>query len=290
MKAQTEIKNIEGKLEKKKIETRVSNKKIKMLEELVKLITGHNTLVISSLKGMPSAQFQKIRKKMRGSAIIRVIKKNIMARAMDEASKKRGEEHLREIEKYLEEGSAILFSNLDAFELAGILSDEKVSIKAKPGQVAIQDIQIDAGPTDIPAGPMISEFGNVGIKIGIEQGKIAVKESKTLVKQGQKISDGIAGILGKLEILPFSIGLEPVAAFDAKTGKTYSGIKVNKHEAVENIKRAFSDSRALAVSVTYPAAEIIGIILAKASMHEKAVSSIVKTEVQGTQNTQQENS
>ncbi|MFH1066079.1 MAG: 50S ribosomal protein L10 [Nanoarchaeota archaeon] len=285
MKAQIITKDME---EKKKIEAKVSGRKKKMLEELVKLITGHNTLVISSLKGMPSAQFQKIRKKMRGSAIIRVIKKNIMARAMDEASKKRGEEHLRDIEKYLEEGSAILFSNLDAFELAGILSDEKVSIKAKPGQIAIQDIQIDAGLTDIPAGPMISEFGNIGIKIGIEQGKIAIKESKILVRQGQKISDGTAGILGKLEILPFSIGLEPIAAFDAKTGKTYSGIKVNKHEALESIKKAFSGSRALAVYVTYPAAEVIGMIIAKASMHEKAISSIIK-EAPETQNTQQEN-
>lgn len=296
--------------ESRKIKTRVSARKLKMLDELVKLLTGHNTVIISSLKGMPSAQFQKIRKKLKGNAVIKVIKKNVMARAMEEASKKKGEEHLKEIEKYLEEGSAILFSELDAFELAGILADERVLVKAKPGQIALQDIQIDAGQTDIPAGPMISEFGSIGIKIGIEQGKIAVKESKTLVKQGEKISEGVAGILAKIEILPFSIGLEPIAAFDAKTGKTYAGIRVDKHEALEIFKRSFSDARALAISASYPAAEVIGMIIAKAARQEKAVAALIKpeagqneqsglptetqpaqTEIQNTQeNAQQENS
>ena len=100
----------ERKEEGKKIEAKVSLRKADMLKELVMLIMGHNTLIISSLKGMPSAQLQKIRKKLKGRAAIRVIKKNVMARAMEEASKKKGEEHLKEIEKYLEDGSAMLFS------------------------------------------------------------------------------------------------------------------------------------------------------------------------------------
>jgi large subunit ribosomal protein L10 len=163
--------------------------------------------------------------------------------------------------------------------------------------MALQDIKIDAGPTDIPAGPMISEFGGVGIKIGIEQGKIAIKESKVLVKQGQKISEGVASILAKLEILPFSIGLEPIAAFDAKTGKTYAGIKVDKQEAFELFKKSFSEARAIAISVSYPAAEVIGMIIAKAAMHEKAIAGLIKpeagqaveTQAAETGNTQQEN-
>lgn len=267
------MKSVEGKKE-----TKVPERKARMLDDLVKLIIEHNTLIISSLKGMPSAQFQKIRKKLKDKATIKVIKKRVMARAMEEASKKKGEEHLKDIEKYLEEGSAILFSQLDSFELASILADQKVSVRAKPGQIALHEIQVDAGPTDIPAGPMISEFGNAGVKIGIEGGKIVVKESKILIKQGEKISEGIAEILSKLEILPFTIGLEPIAAFDAKTGKTYVGIKIDKHETFENLKKSFSDARALAISVSYPAAEIIPMLLVKASMHFNALQKLIKIE------------
>jgi large subunit ribosomal protein L10 len=235
---------------------------------------------------MPSAQFQKIRSKLKDSgAAIKVIKKQIMARAMEEASKKKGEEHLKDIEKYLEEGSAVIFSQMDAFELAGILADERVAIKAKAGQKAIEDIKIDAGLTDIPAGPMITEFGNAGIKIGIEGGKIAVKETKVLVKKDHEISTGVADILSKIEILPFTVGLEPVAAFDAKTGKTYVGIKIDKHATLENFKRAVRDSRALAIFTNYPIKEIIGMLIAKASMQEKAISSLIKGEAKPEQET-----
>lgn len=262
----------------KKIGTKVSERKVRMLNDLVKLIKENSTIIISSLKGMPSAQFQKIRKKLKGRAAIKVIKKNVMTRAMEEASKARGEEHLKEIEKYLEEGSAIIFSQLDIFELAGNLADERASIKAKPGQAALQDIHIEAGATDMPAGPMISEFGSAGIRIAIEGGKIVVRESKVLVKQGEKISEAAASILGKLEILPFMVGLEPLAAFDAKTGKTYTGIKIDKHETLESFKKVYLDSRALAISVNYPAAEVIGMIIAKASMNARAIEGLIKIE------------
>jgi large subunit ribosomal protein L10 len=270
--------NLNEEKEKKKPETRVSARKTRMLNDLVKLIKESSTVIISSLKGMPSAQFQKIRKKLKGKATIKVIKKQIMARAMEAASKERGEEHLKDIERYLEEGSAVIFSQVDVFELASVLADERVSVKARAGQAALHDIEIEAGATDIPAGPMISDFGNAGIKIAIEGGKIVVREQKVLVKQGGKISDVAAGILGKLEILPFTIGLEPIAAFDAKTGKTYAGIKIDKHETLENFKRASADARALAISINYPAVEIIGLLLAKASMQEKAIAALIKAE------------
>lgn len=263
---------------KTKIKTKVSARKTKMLNDLVKLIKESSTVIISSLKGMPSAQFQKIRKKLKGKAVIKVIKKQIMARAMEEASKAKGEEHLKDIEKYLEEGAAVLFSELDAFELASILADERAAIKAKAGQTALQDIEIEAGATDIPAGPMISDFGNAGVKIGIEGGKIIVRERKILAKAGEKISQTAADIFGKLEILPFRIGLEPVAAFDAKTGKTYIGIKIDKHATIENFRKLYSDARALAISVSYPAKEIINMLIAKANMQANAIAGLIKTE------------
>lgn len=272
MKAKNNAKNGEKK------PARVSARKTKMLNDLVGLIKESSTVIISSLKGMPSAQFQKIRKKLKGKAVIKVIKKQIMARAMEEASKTKGEEHLKDIEKYLEEGAAVLFSELDAFELAGILADERAAIKAKAGQTALQDINIEAGATDIPAGPMISEFGNAGIKIAIEGGKIAIKETRTLVKAGQKIAAGVSEILAKLEILPFSVGLEPIAAFDAKTGKTYTGIKIDKHATTENFRRLYSNARALAIFINYPAKEIIGMIIAKANMQANAIVGLIKTE------------
>lgn len=264
--------------EKKKTERKVSPKKLRMRDKLVELIKNNNTFIISSIKGVPSSQLQQIRHKLKKVAGIMIVKKHVMRRAMDEAAKLPGETKLKDIEKYLEEGSAVLFSQLDPFELASILSDERTPAKAKAGQTALQDIKIEAGPTDIPAGPMISDLSNAGIKIAIESGKITIKKPEILVKKNEKISENIANILVKLEIMPFEVGLELIAAFDAKTHKTYIGIRIDKKATLEKLKQAFTDARALAVEINYPTQETITMIIVKAALQEKAIAALIKSE------------
>lgn len=262
----------------KKGGNKISPKKLKMRDDLVKLIKDNSTFVIASIKSIPSSQLQKIRHKLKKVAGIMIVKKHVMKRAMDEAAKLPGEAKLKELEKYLEEGSAVIFARIDPFELASILADERTPVKAKAGQTAIQDIEIEAGPTDMPAGPMITYLSNAGIKIAIEGGKISIKEPKVLVRKDEKISGSIAEILSKMEILPFTVGLEPIAVFDAKTHSIHVGIKIDKKATLENLKKTFSDSRALALAINYPAAEIIKMIIAKAAMQEKAIAELIKAE------------
>ncbi len=255
----------------------VSPKKIKMVEELGKCIDANNTLMISSMRGTPSSQFQSIRKmiKARG-ATVKVVKKNAMAKAI-ENSKKPG---IEPIAKYLEEGSAIIFSQLDPFELAGILADNVKEARARAGQKSPADIKIEAGPTDIPAGPMITELSNAGLKVGVDSGRISVREASVIVKRDEKISESVANILTTLNILPFKTGLEPLAAYDSKEGKVFAGIRINKKETFDRIKRAHADAFTLAIFLSYPAKEVIGLIIANAVRAGNAILILQKTQTQ----------
>jgi large subunit ribosomal protein L10 len=259
-----------------KTEKKVSIKKLEMKNRLVELIKNNNTLIISSTKGIPSSKFQSMRHKLKSKATIVVVKKHIMKLAIDEAAKLFMRDKLKELERYLEEGSAVIFSQIDPFELAAILSDEKTPVKAKAGQVALEDIELNAGPTDIPAGPMISELSNEGVKIAIEGGKITIKESKILVKKDEKISEEVANLLAKLEITPFNVGLEPIAAFDTKTQNVYVGIKIDKKATLDSIKEAFSNARTLGIGIDYPTEEIISMIITRVALHEKAIAVLIK--------------
>jgi len=96
------------------------------------------------------------------------------------------------------------------------LEESKSPAKAKPGQEAPEDIEIPEGPTDLIPGPAISELGALGIQIQIEKGKIHIKEAKVIAKQGAKISQGAADLMGKLDIKPFSVGFIPLCSFDTK--------------------------------------------------------------------------
>jgi len=249
---------------------KIPEKKLKEVVRLAELIKNKKTLVIVSIKNIPASQYQEIVKILRGKAIVKVPKKSIIFRALDKS-----DETVKKIKEHIKESSAILFSDMDAFELAAELVEKKIPAKAKPGQEAPKDIEVSAGPTELTPGPAISELGALGIKIQIEKGKINIKEPKVIAKKGEKISAGAADLMGKLDMKPFTIGFVPLAAFDIGKGKLYLDINIDKEGTIKRLKEAFSKALPFAVEIGYPSEETIKFIIGKAGVHGKALEKIV---------------
>lgn len=266
------IKNKEEKKTRKRI-NKVPDKKKKEVDNLVDLINKNNTTMVVSSESISAMQFRKIKYILKEKAIIKIIKKTLFLRALEKAEKtKTGVESLR---NFLEKNFAVIFSNIDPFELASILSENKFPAKIKAGQIAIKDISLDAGATDLPAGPAISELSKLGVKTKIENGKIFIKEKCTLVKEGDKISKDAASILTKLEISVFSLGLDPIAAYDSKKKKIYENIKVDKEEMIKDIKELKLKAVNLAVNLRYPCKETISQLILIASQEANNLSKLI---------------
>jgi large subunit ribosomal protein L10 len=253
-----------------KPKTHISERKKKIVKELGTMM-GRKTLLIASIKNIPCSKLQEIRKKLRGKAEMKIAKKNLIDFALEHAKNPA----LKDLENYVKEDSALLFSDEDAFELSAFLSENKSKAKAKAGQIATDDIIVEAGATDLPPGPDISVLSGVGLKVKIEGGKIAIQDSKVLVKKGEKVKADVAAILAKLNIMPFKIGLEPLAAFSE--GKIYSGIKVDKEEMINELKIMGGKAIAFAVTLDYPTKETLSFVLGKAQAHEKALAGLIKS-------------
>jgi large subunit ribosomal protein L10 len=254
-------------MEKKKIVKKVSEKKQKLLSELVDLIKKNRTVMIASIENIPSVQFQRIKKALKGKVILKVIKKNLVAKAFEK------EKDLEKLEKKLESNFAILFSELDAFEVASLLAQSKVKSKIKPGQIAEKEIVIEAGVTDIMAGPAISEFTKANIKVGIDQGKIAIKEP-FIIKKGDKVLLEIAVVLDKLEIKPLYLSLKPIIAYDAKEKKIYENINVDTDSAINFLSVSARQAYNLALKLNYACKETISYLLSKANMEAMALDKL----------------
>jgi len=267
--------NKEKSREEKKQTRKVSKKKIETVKKLLELIKNSNTIIIASIKNLPSRQFQDIRKKLRENVEIKVVKKNVILKAIDESENK----NLQDLKKYVQEDSAVLFSKEEAFELASVLAENKNPIGTKTGQIAIENIEVEEGPTDLTPGPAISEFGNLGIKIAVEDGKIAIKEKKVIAKKGEKISEAAASIMSKLDIKPFKIGLEPLAICDIKIGKIYTNIKIDKEKTIEELKISANKALGFAQKIVYYCKETIGFLLGKANANEKALEKLQTKQV-----------
>lgn len=256
------------------MKSKVSEKNVSVVKEFSDLIKNKRTILIASIKNLPASQFQEISKKLRGKTLVKVPKKNLILRAINDSEN----EKIKEIKEYVDGSVAILFSDLDSFELASELIENKNPAKAKPGQEAPEDIEIPAGSTDLIPGPAISELGALGIQIQIEKGKINIKEPKIIVKKGEEISANAANIMNKLDIKPFSVGLIPLVAFDTKEEKFYSDINIDKEEVIHEMKNLFGKALAFAVEMNYASKDTMKFLLAKAGIHEKALESLLNKE------------
>jgi len=257
-----------------KREKPIPKKKLEAVKELSELAKTKKTILIASTKNLPDSQFQEIRKKIRDKVIIKLPKKNIILRSLDAVD---GEE-IEKLKTKIKADCVLMFSDLGCFELASELIENKTPAKAKAGQIAPEDIKIEPGPTDLVPGPAISELGALGIPIEIKEGKIHIKSEKILVKEGKKITQEAAALMNKLDIKPFAVGFEPLAAFDTQEHKIYTEIKIDKQGALNKLKQAHAKALPLAVEVGYASDGTVEFLLQKAGSHEKVLKKIAETE------------
>ena len=253
--------------------THVSDKKKSKVKELAELMKKKTVMVIS-IKGLPSAQFQDIKKKLRNKAKVQVVKKSLINFALEHC----GIKELHELVPYVDDSTAMLFSDKDAFEISGILANEKSPSKAKAGMVAPSDIEVKAGPTELIPGPDISALSAVGLVPKVENGKIAVLKDKVIAKEGDTITEALASIMAKLDIVPFEVGIDPIAAFDGEDKKVYADIKIDKEGFLEGFLNDYGRALPFAVEINYVNDTTLDFILAKAKAHEGVVSRIISGE------------
>jgi len=258
--------------------------KQKQVSEIAEQIAKAKTLMIVSIKSLPSKQFQEIKKALRGQADVRVAKKNILTRALKEF----GKDSILPLKDYVQADCAFIISNKEGYELAGILSQKKTPVFAKAGQIAVDDIEVKEGPTDLVPGPAISELGSLGIQIAVEDGKISIKANKVVVNKGQEIKENAAALFQKLNIQPFSIGLEPVAIYDVESEKIYTNIKIDSEEARDELTRAANKALGFAQKIVYYCKDTIGYFLGKANAEGKKLEEFENKVEEKTDNSERD--
>ena len=261
----------ETKATSKNREKEIPQQKVKIVADLIAKIKKTPTILIASTKKLPSSQFHEIKKNLRGKAEIVIAKKSLVLRALNEVKRA----SLDELKAYVVADSALFFSTMDPFSLSGMLSENQSPTKAKAGDIAPEDISIDPGPTDLVPGPAISELSGVGLKVAVEGGKLAIKIGAVVARKGEPIKDNVASVIGKLGITPMKVGFEPVAAYDASADKVYTGIKIDKKKALEELRDLIGKALGFAIGRGYPTAQTIGFIIGKAGREEKALQALV---------------
>lgn len=238
----------------------VSEKKIKTAEEIKSKIEKYSVIGLLDMFNLPAKQLQEIRNKMRGKAIIKMAKKRIL-KLVFKKCKKAG---IKDLNKYFGIMPAVLFSNENPFKLARIIEESKTPTFAKPGDIAINDIVVRAGPTDLPPGPIIGELQKVNIPTSVQDGKIAIAKDTIVAKKGEKISEELANILVKLNVKPMEIGLNLLVVWENGIIYTKDTLFKPLESYINEIKKAIIYAFNITTNIEFFTKENIHIFLSKA--------------------------
>jgi len=243
--------------------------KIALAEEISKEMKNYKTVGIVDLHKIPTREFKEIRKALSEFAKLKVIKKS----TLKFASEKAGEDFKKLLELNPNQ-FAILFSNEEPFSLFKKISSITSETYAKENDVAEEDIWIYAGPTQIKAGPSISEFARLRIPAGVEGGFIAVKKDTQVAKKGDRIGKELAALLRKLNIKVRKVRLNVLGLLHE--GTLYSKETLNLvFEYPKLLTEAYQNALNLSVNVNYPTKENINILISKCYLKAKALENLV---------------
>lgn len=280
----------------------VSKQKKETVKQFTKLLLDYPIVGAVDMENMPAAQLQQMRAQLRDTVVLLMAKRRLLTIAINQVKdKKKGIEQLL---PHLKGMPALLFTKENPFTIYKIIQKSKSSAPAKAGQTAPRDVKVSAGPTTFAPGPVIGELGSCGIKAGIEEGKVVIKQDAIVVQEGQLISEKIAGILGRLGIQPMEIGLNIVAVYEDGTIYSKNILNVDEKEYLTKVStaarwafnlaieagilnkkttefmliKAFTDSKALAISQDILTDKTVGDILAKAERQMQSVKEAAKLE------------
>lgn len=249
----------------------VSEAKVALVKALAKEMNGCRTILVASCKGLPSAQFNDIRKKLRDVAVVKMVKKTAALRAIENT----GNASMKGLENEITADVAFFFSNEEPFSLSARLSENQIPSKARAGDIALEDIEIQPGLTDLVPGPAISELSGVGLKVAVKEGKLDIVKGAIVARAGDKIKENVASVLSKLGISPMRVGFIPIAAYDKNDNKVYVGIKIDKEGTLNELKEMIRKALGFAVGVKYSTQDTIRYFISRAGMEEKAIQNLI---------------
>ncbi len=248
--------------------------KAEEVEEIKGLIGQYDVVGVASLEKVRAAQLQELRRKLRDSAYLRVVKNTLIERAIADCREKPGIENLKD---HTEGSNIFLFTNLSPFKLALLLQKSRVKTTARTGDVAAYDVTVTAGNTGLPPGPVISQFSAVGVPTRIEAGSVWVSRDTLVASEGEVITARLASVLSKLGIKPVEIGLTLKAAYDDGLVIPEERLLINLEETVRSLEEAHLYAFYLSLNTAYPLSENIAFLFQ--IVHQEAFRLAINTAV-----------
>ncbi len=233
-------------------------KKIEQVNEAISDMKKYKTVALLDLRKLPTALFQSLRKRIRedGGRVL-VLKKPVITRVL--AANPKLKSHVADCDKPV----ALIYTNHSPYEINSFFKQNRKRRAAKVGDIAVADIIVPEGETDLPPGPALSELKAGGLNVQIKAGKIAVTKESVVAKAGEKLTTPKVKALQTLGVMPFEMMANMITASDGEY--SYSKELLDMGDTiVPDLSASLSQAVNFSINAGYPTSQNIGMLLGSA--------------------------
>jgi len=217
--------------------------------KLIELLDQYPKLLIVGCNNVGSSHMQKIRKNLRGKAVLLMGKNTMIRKAIKGHLAKNPQ--LEVLLPHIKENIGFVFTKSDLNEIKDLLLEYKVPAAAKAGSIAPIDVLLPAGPTGLdPSQTSFMQALNIATRIN--KGQVEIINDVHIIKIGDKVGSSEATLLQKLNINPFSYGLIPLMVYDEGHAFPPSVLDTKDSDILDKFVQGVQTIAALSVALSYP--------------------------------------
>jgi len=226
-----------------------SAKKQEYFVRLQNLLDEYNQILICGADNVGSHHMQNIRKALRGKATLLMGKNTMIRKAIrGYLGKNPAFESLLPV---VRGNVGFVFVKDDLNAVRAELLKNRVGAPAKAGGVAPNDVIVPAGPTGMePTQTSFLQALNIASKIN--KGQVEIINDVHLIKTGDRVGNSEAALLAKLNIRPFSYGLQVLNVYD--NGNVYdpSILDITDSVLLDKFRAGINNIASIGLQIGYP--------------------------------------
>jgi len=242
-------------------------------DKLKGLLDEYKSIFIVTVDNVSSQQMHKIRRSLRGDAVVLMGKNTMVRRAL-----KGFIADFPEYERLLPHvkgNVGFIFTNDDLNKTRDVILAEKVAAPARAGALAPADVYVPAGNTGMEPGKT-SFFQALGVPTKIARGTIEITTDLKLVEAGGKVGASEATLLNMLNISPFTYGMGISQVYDQGQCFAPEVLDIKEEQLLAALNSAISAVTTISLAINYPT--LPSIIHVLVNGYKKLLSVAIETE------------
>jgi len=213
------------------------------------LLRDYHRIMIVGADNVGSNQMQKIRKSLRGKAVLLMGKNTMVRKAVRGLAST--DPNLSYLLPYIRGNVGFVFCKDDLSGIKKVISENKVPAPARVGSLAPSDVIVPAGPTGMePTQTSFLQALNIPSKI--VKGQVEIVQDVKLLSLGQKVGSSEAALLQKLNIKPFQYGLVIETVYDEGSIYEASVLDLSDEDILSRFHAGVKNVAAVSLGIGYP--------------------------------------